>query len=118
MHLLSLQLHGIQLPTHLKFKTEKDAKREYDAIVKAIEPRDLKSAPTFLNIQDDYGHSIALWSSLIAFPQLVDFEADVVCQAEIQVSQARGQAQANRAMQSDPALKFAMGQGGGIMMPQ
>lgn len=121
MFLLSLQLHGMQQPAHLKFKAEKDARREFDAVVKAIEPVDTTATDlppaTFLNIQDDYGHAIALWSHQIAFPLLVDFDADIACQAEIAVMQQRGNATVQRMIQADPMLKFAMSQGGGVMMP-
>lgn len=117
MFLLALQLHQIAQPAIFKFKAKADAEREFEAVSKAIGPNDANGrvpAP-FLTIEDDFGHKRTLWAHHINHPALIDMDRDIDSQAQMAVFQARGQAQANRAIQADPSLRLATMSGGQIL---
>jgi hypothetical protein len=111
MHLIALQLTNVAQPAIFKFNAAKDAKREFEAILKAIGPSNSDSdellMSAFLVIEDDHGHKRGLYAHRIENAALIDMTRDLASQAEMAVLQARGQAQANRAVAADPALRLA-----------
>lgn len=117
MFLLALQLQHVAQPAIFKFKAKKDAEREFESVLKTVEPHRGAGmiTPPFIMIQDDYGHKRALYTHTIDNVALIDMEMDMESQAQMAVFQARGQAQANRAVQADPSLRLATMQGGQIL---
>jgi hypothetical protein len=66
-------------------------------------------------IQDDYGHKRAFWPYSVENIALIDMEKDMDSQAQMAVIQARGQSQAQRAVQADPSIRLATMAGGQIL---
>jgi hypothetical protein len=119
MYLLALQITGIANPAIFKYRTLKDASREFERVSKAIGPSDGANSGQgeFMTITDDYGHSRALWGHHIQHPALIDMERDIEVQAEMALWQARGQTKANQKIQNDPRLNLTAGAGQMIRPP-
>jgi hypothetical protein len=101
-----------------KFKTHGKADREFAALWKLFQPipeGEADPGPYTMLIEDDFGHKRAFWSSDVQNVALIDMEGDMDSQAQVAVLQARAQAQANRAVQADPALRLATMSGGQLL---
>jgi hypothetical protein len=106
MHLLALQFLNVVQPVIFKFNNLKTAKAEFENVCQAFGPSN-ENLPSFLLMEDDYGHIRAFWGSQVQNAALIDAERDIASQAELAVLQQRGQAQANRMAQMDPTLRLA-----------
>jgi hypothetical protein len=112
MHLLTIQIQQLAQPLVCRFKAGEDAKREYATLTTALGPTiEGVDDSGFIKITDDYGHDVAFWTHHITHLGLIDLDKDLIAQAEIAVLQARGQARANQAVQSDPMARFISGAG-------
>ena len=107
MHMLTVVFGPTSTSLAFLFRGEDKARTEMACICTAMDDGDVDSSD-FVNIKDEFGQEATIRTDDIHGAMLEDMEQSKLAHIERGLHNARTQARANQAAQSDPVLKSAM----------